>query len=233
MSGSRLLSPNVDIEADAYTLGFLHTQGGQEFPICGDTLARTKKTAYELELAAVTTSPTNKEEEVMDNSTSTALPYPGPFTTKSHEDPAAFRAHNNLRNQWMQQFIPAILDAAPEWAEQIEGGDILDYEHDLDGMDRDSHVPLPVPLISTHVTTRNHLERHGTALIMQSVTYNPATGTLTNNGEPFIDVIVPELSRIYEGHRTPNDLEEIAAGIKVLANLARRYGVGLISNEGI
>jgi hypothetical protein len=37
--GVELISPNVDREADVFTIDFLHRRLGQDFPISGDALA--------------------------------------------------------------------------------------------------------------------------------------------------------------------------------------------------
>ena len=39
------ISPNVDREADVFTITFLHKRLGQDFPISGDDLARARTVA--------------------------------------------------------------------------------------------------------------------------------------------------------------------------------------------
>lgn len=66
---AELIGPNTDALADVPTVQFLHDRLGQEHPISGDMIARhkttgnepgNKKTADELELAAVTSNPVNE-----------------------------------------------------------------------------------------------------------------------------------------------------------------------------
>lgn len=227
----RLIGDDVDAFADVPTIRFLHEQFGGDYPISGDLIARhktfeatasTKKTTEALAGTVVTEFP--QEGEVMDNVTTPSIPYPGHPTDEMRTDRDQMRRYNQLLDEWRQQFHPAIRALAPEWVFAVEDGEVLRRHNDIDP-ESDDPTPLPSPVITAHLASKNYIQNHlGCAQITQTVIYDPSTGSLAL-AAPYVDLRLPERPTALENPWTTNDLDQIAAGIQDLADVANRFGL--------
>lgn len=224
---TRLIGEDVDALADVATIRFLHEQLGGGYPISGDLIARhktfeatasTKKTGNELQLAPVATGNPTKGTVMSDVSTAVSnapLPDPGEPTEEQCTDMELFAEWADADRAWRHQFIPAILAAAPDWAKTT----LTDAErHTDEGTLRDT------PNIRTILRGHDYLPQYGAGTIAQNADYDPETGTLTLDGDPYIDLYFDERHTL-EQPWTINDLDRIAAAVQDLADAANRLGL--------
>jgi hypothetical protein len=91
--------------------------------------------------------------------------------------------------------------------------------YDVDG------TMLPKPYIRVIFSSQDYLdEKIGMGSIAQNADYDPETGTLDFDGDPYIDLYIDGWQNLNHPW-TINDLDRIAAAVQDLADAANRLGL--------
>lgn len=183
-----------------------------------EATASTKKPANELQLAAGASHPSDQEQEGLRTvnqttiETAATIPDPGAATPEQRADSDLYDEWEAADDAWREQFHPAIVAAGPTWAVYVASETI---RYDVDG------TMLPKPSIRVIFSSRDYLgKKLGTGTIVQNADYDPETGTLTLDGDPYIDLYIPD-GRAW----SVNDLDQLAASLQDLSDAANRLGL--------